>query len=135
MMTRRIRFPVVAAGLIACAVLLTGCPAMDPRTSNQGGGNILTAGAKLAAGRISTLTPDEVQILGDTVSANSPQVDIRITDEQAADAVDFLNRYNVNTIRDIERLVEQSQRDPDSIEIPESILELFESGGFETSVS
>ncbi len=106
---------------------------MDPRTSNQGGGNILTAAAKIAAGRISTLTPDEVQILGDTVSANSPQVEISITDEQAADAVRFLKDNNVNTIQDIQRLVEQYRRDPDSIEIPQSIIDLFESGGFETS--
>jgi hypothetical protein len=132
-MTAGIRSFVTAAGLAALAGLMTGCPSMDPRTSNQGGGNILTAGAKIAAGRISTLTPDEVQILGDTVSANSPQVEIWITDEQAADAVQFLKDNNVNTIQDIQRLVEQYRRDPDSIEIPQSIVDLFESGGFETS--
>lgn len=134
-MTGRIRSLAVALGLGGCAVLLTGCPAQDPRTSNQGGGSILSAGAKIAGSRISTLTPDEIQILGDTVSARSAQIELSITDQQAADAVQFLVDNKVNSIQDIQRLVEQYQNDPNSIEIPESILDLFESGGFETSAT
>lgn len=110
---------------------LTGCPQQSTRTNNQGGGNIITAGAKVAGGNISSLTPDEVQVLADKVASNTTDLDIpELTDEQAAAAVDFLVANNVNTIEDVQNLVEQAEQDPTSIEIPDSIQELIDAGLF-----
>lgn len=109
--------------------LLTGCPSTDSRTSNQGGGSVLTAGAKIAGEQMSSLTPDEVQILVDLVSDRVAEFDIALSDEEAADAVDFLREYNINSVADIQALVEQFENDPDSIVIPDSILALIESQG------
>ncbi|RMF80653.1 MAG: hypothetical protein D6744_08000 [Planctomycetota bacterium] len=110
---------------------LTGCPQQATRTSNQGGGNIITAGAKVAGGNISSLTPDEVQVLADKVASNTTDLDIpELTDEQAAAAVDFLVANDVNTIEDVQNLIEQAEQDPTSIEIPDSIQELIDAGLF-----
>lgn len=113
------------------ALSITGCPQEQDtsRTSNQGGGNLITAGAKIAGENISALTADEVQVLADTVASRTGS-GLELTDEQAADAVSFIQTYDINTIADIEALVQQAEEDPDSIEIPESIGVLIESDAF-----
>ncbi len=127
--------------LTACAVgtlsILAGCLfPLDPRTSNQGGGNILTATSKIASGQLASLTPDEIQILADTVAQANPQIpDIQLTDEQAQAASDFLKANNVNTVEDVQRLVEQAQQDPNSIVIPDSVTTLFDAGAFNTGTN
>ena len=126
------------ATLALCALgglsLLSGCIfPTDPRTSNQGGGNILTATGKIASGQLASLTPDEIQILADTAAQANPQIpDIQLTDEQAQAASDFLKANNVNTVEDIQQLIEQAQQDPNSIVIPDSVLSLINAGAFDT---
>jgi hypothetical protein len=107
--------------------LLTGCPSADPRLRNQGGGSLVSAGLKIAQNRIHQLTPDELQILADAVVARTPDLDVVVTDEQAADAVAFIQENNLKSVSDVEALIAQAQQDPDSIEIPDSILLLIQS--------
>ncbi|MBN1490984.1 MAG: hypothetical protein JXA69_13790 [Phycisphaerae bacterium] len=125
------RSPIVA--VLAIVVVLacqSGCaPAVDPRTSNQGGGNIVTAGSKVAAGSMAALTPDEIQILADNFA---PEGTPALNDEQAAAMQQFLVANDVNTVDDISRLIGQAQTDLSSIELPEGFLELFL--GFATEV-
>jgi hypothetical protein len=122
------RSVVLTAAAGASLALLAGCPFVDSRTTNQGGGNLITAAIKVATEQIATLTPDEVQVLTDTVSDVSPDIEVNVTDEQAAAAVEFLVANNVYTIADIERLVEQAENDPGSIRIPDAVVALIEAG-------
>lgn len=127
--------------LAVCAVstlsVLAGCfIPLDPRTSNQGGGNILTATGKIASGQLGSLTPDEIQILADTAAQANPQIpDIQLTDEQAQAASDFLKANNINTVEDIQNLVEQAQQDPNSVVIPDSVMSLINAGAFDTGTN
>lgn len=120
-------------GLIGMLGLLTltGCPQQTSRTNNQGGGNIITAGAKVAGGNIASLTPDEVQVLADKVSSSRTNLNIpELTDEQAEAAVDFLVANNINSIQDVQDLIQQVEDDPESLEIPDSVQELLDAGLF-----
>ncbi len=109
------------AGMLMAGLLLAGvagCP--DQRTSNQGGGTLLTVGAKLAQQDLAGLTPDEWQIFCDQapgLMASVPQlaqmaaencVDLStvqwptLTDEQAQMIVDWLAENNVQSFSDLE---------------------------------
>lgn len=123
-------FKTVAVGVLCvCLVVLCGCPPAAPaRTSNQGGGSIVTAGVKIAGGTMTGLTADEIQIVTDTVSDMSTEFAIDVTDEQAAAAVEFLVENNLNTVQDIQVLVEQGIQDPGSVVIPDSVQALIEAG-------
>lgn len=109
--------------------VLAGCPSADPRTSNQGGGSLLSAGAKIAAEELDRLTPDEIQILADEVAARKGSA-FQLSDEQASDAASFLSANRVKSVADLERLIAQFRADPDSIDVPESIESLFDEGVF-----
>lgn len=107
--------------LFGCAIvmiLLPGCLGELPggRTNNQGGGNIFTAGLKVANNNLSSLTPDEVQILADFVMEQEGITTVDpITDNQAAAAVQFLQDNNINSIADIENL------DPNTVVISDDV--------------
>lgn len=120
----------ITAGLTCVTFFaLGGCPMAGPeRTTNQGGGNILSATSKIVGGQMTNLTPDELQIAVDTVSNVSEAIDIELTDEQAQAAVDFLVANSLNSIEDIEAFVAQAENDPDSVQIPESLQALIDSG-------
>lgn len=113
-------------GLAGLSLLsIAGCPGADSRTSNQGGGSIVSAAAKVASGQMTTLTADEVQILGDQIAARSTRfAGIEVSDEQADAAVDFLDANDLNTVSEIKALVDN----PGSIQIPESVQALLDSG-------
>ena len=65
-MRGRKRSSAAVVALAAASLTLGGCLGnADPRTSNQGGGNILTASGKVAGETMTKLTADEVQILAD----------------------------------------------------------------------
>jgi hypothetical protein len=115
---------------LTIAIGATGCFSTDPRTSNQGGGNLLTAGAKVAGERVYSLTPDEIQILADEVSARSSNFNLSVTDEQAADAAQFLKTHGVRSLAELEAIINQYRQDPGSIDIPDSVLDLFDAGAF-----
>ena len=117
-------------GMIAITLVgIAGCPmaAAPTRTSNQGGGNIVTAGAKIAGGSITSLTPDELQVITDKAVELNPDITIpEVTDEQAAAAVDFIVANDLNTLDDVVNLVEQAQQDPNAVVIPDSVQAVLE---------
>jgi hypothetical protein len=119
------RRAVFCALLVSAACLLAGCIGLNPRTSDQGGGTLITAGAKVLGGTMTTLTPDEIQILGDQIAARSTRfAGIEITDEQAEAASDFLIANDIDTIAELQALVDN----PGGIEIPESVQALIDAG-------
>lgn len=119
---------VLAGAILAAAA---GCPTLDPRTSNQGGGSIATAGAKLAGGKVGALNPDEWQIVTDSAPAIVSQFGIdlgalaslpQLSDEQAAAIVALLEENGVNTLDDLERLVQAIAAG--SVALPDVLLDL-----------
>lgn len=109
-----------------CALSLAtilGCAA------GPGGGNLISAAAKIAFGRVSTLTPNEVQVLVEAVNQNNPEhVAVAVDDAQAAAAVSFLKANDVNTIQDLQNLIDAVQNDPNSVVIPDAVLALIAAG-------
>jgi hypothetical protein len=119
------RRAVFCATFVSAACLFAGCIGLEGRTSNQGGGNLLTAGAKVLAGNMSSLTADEIQVLGDEISSRSTRfAGIEISDEQAEAASDFLVANKLNTVAEIQALV----NNPGNIQIPESVQALLDAG-------
>lgn len=105
-------------------------PSPTERTTNQGGGSLLSAATKLSSGQISEWTPDEVQVLGDTLTQlaaenGDPVEGLEYTDPQAAAIVDFLQMNDINTLEDWDDVKSQYDQDPNSVAIPEGALELF----------
>lgn len=119
-----------ALGVLGALVVvnLAGCPLSDSRLTDQGGGTIFTALAKVTGERLSQLNPDELQILADTVSRLSDQVEIDLTDEQAAAAIDFLVANDLNTFPEVEAFIAEAEQDPGSVVIPDSLQALIDSG-------
>ena len=116
--------------LVSASGLLAGCPGLNPRTSNQGGGTLISAGAKVVSGTMTTLTADEIQILGDEVASRSTRFNgIDISDEQAEAASDFLVANDLDTVADIQALV----ANPGSVQIPESVEALVDAGAISIS--
>ena len=114
-----------ALGLTACLVLTgtLGClfgPMVPERTSNQGGGTILTATGKVLEGQMTQLTADEVQIVTDQLNDLNPQVDLTLDDDQAQAIVDFLAQNGINSFDDFQNL------DPGTVQPPQGAAELFE---------
>ena len=85
-------------------------------------------GATLELCPATSLTPDEIQIVSDAISDLSPDVSLFIGDDEAAAAVDFLRANNLNSIEDIAAFAEQVANDPSGVVIPESLVQLVESG-------
>ena len=63
-------------------ISVTGCPFGNSRTTNQGGGTVVTAAGKVVGGQMTSLTPDEIQIVSDTISDLSPEVSLFIGDDE-----------------------------------------------------
>jgi hypothetical protein len=90
--------------------------------------NAVTWGIKAATNRLTETTPREWQAVAERVDERTPQVDISLTDEQAAAIVDFLRANDLDSLRDIVDTVESVQNDPDAIGdivIPPSVMDLF----------
>ncbi len=129
---RRMVFSVMVAGML---LTVTGCPgAGGDSTSNQGGGSIITTGAKIANDEIGDLNPDEWQIAfkwAPTV-ADVTGIDLteygelpQLSDEEAQAIVDLLDDNDVNTMSEAGQLVDQMASG--EVEIPESLMSLYES--------
>ncbi len=69
------------------------------RLGNQGGGDLRSAYDKITGGQMTTLTPDEVQIYGDsaTTADTTGQLHVSLTDPEAQAIVDFFQAQNLNT--------------------------------------
>ena len=115
-----------ATGLSGVAVfaLLTGC-LQDPRTANQGGGNITTVATKVQSQQLDQLTPDEIQIVTDLVSELTPEGDIELSDQVASAFSTLLAENGTATFREVETLVEALIETPEQIVIPPAVLTLF----------
>jgi hypothetical protein len=102
-------FMLGAASLFPAAGCVT-----DARTSNQGGGSLLTAGNKLLDHQIGELTADEWQIVGDNLPVLAAEYGVNLqgyeipmlTDEQAAAIVAFLADHNIRTIEELTTAIE-----------------------------
>ncbi len=121
MQTHAIVRTAVTLILLPTLLLATGC-GTDPRTSNQGGGNIITAGSKVASGELTSLTPDEIQIIGDQLSNFVPDApDVELSDEQAEIIDQVLEENDINTIEDAIALTQN----PGDIVLPDEFLHMF----------
>lgn len=123
---RRHALFVSAAGLLALS--LGGCPYQDQRLINQGGGSIISAVGKLATGEMSDITPDELQIIADTISEVNPDVDVNITDDEALAGIEFIRQNKINSFDDVSALIQRAQQDPKSVVVPPSLMNLANSG-------
>lgn len=141
-MVKRNRMSLCVA--LACIALVgsTGCDAFNlfgaPRTTDGGGGNILTAGVKVANGTMTQLTQDEMQILSDQVSslvaAASPGTTLpEMTNDQADAFIEFLTVNTVpggmsglNSIEDLQNFAAAAQADPSIVNVPDSLIEAYQ---------
>jgi len=110
--------------VLGCAALLSvaGCPQAAPPE------NAVTWGIKAATGALTDTTSREWQAVAEKIDAQTPQVDVALTDEQAQAIVDFVKANNLDTIQNIRDLVQDAQADPTvllEIEIPDSVMALF----------
>jgi len=119
-------------------ILVAGCP--GTRTSNQGGGSLVTVVTKLLSDPtclpIGDLNPDELQILMDNLVILAGQfgyalpegaVIPSLTDEQAQAIADFLDDNGIVCLADLENLalsVESGE-----VEVPDGLMELADALG------
>lgn len=106
---------------------LGGCPQGDTCDSANPV-VLLQAATKFANCGMQDLTSCEIRVLVATVSELSPDVNIVINEEEAQAVVDFIKANDLNCLADVEDIVNRAQSDPDSIEVPESLKQLIESG-------
>jgi hypothetical protein len=93
---------------------LTGCiPPVEDRLNNQGGGNIVTAAAKVASQQLSSLTPDEIQAAADLAIQQFGAPIQPLSDDEAAAVARFLKDNLLNKVEDIQALA----NNPDSVVI------------------
>jgi hypothetical protein len=117
-------FGIAGLSVVGSALLLAGCMG-DPRTTNQGGGNLISATTKLFDQHLNQLTPDEVQIVTDLVSDLVPDVDLELSDEVAGAVAELLSENNVARFDEVETLVKAIVKSPESISVPAALTTLF----------
>lgn len=125
-------------------LLTTGCVGVDPNVAN-----LLSAGAKLASNPadppIGDLTAGELVAITASLpelAAQFPQLNIPLgesfpplTEQQAQDLVEFLERYNIRTISQLQRLLIDVSEGKVNVEVPESLIQFAASLGFETDAA
>jgi len=140
-----LRKPVVV--LLSVSVLIAetaGCGVLptikfDPRTSDGGGGSLLSASGKAVAGQLTEMTQDELQLLADQVTGVvrllNPNVNVPpLTNQQADALLEFLNANSLpgvggnglNSLDELRRFVEAGLADPSIVVVPQSILDAFD---------
>lgn len=109
----------------ACLTVLLALGILAAGGCGGGSGeSLLTAGAKIAAGQISTLTAGEILLLRQFLAAQG-YVTPTLTEEQAAALAQFLQANGINTVEDVNRVIQQAATDPGSITLPPGFVELF----------
>ena len=106
---RMAKLTALSAGLVGLVLSGAGCFGGfggDDRSNNQGGGDILSAGLKVASGSMTSLTPDEIQAASDFAIQQTGAPVPEMTDDQAAAVVQFLKDNNLNRVEDIQSLAE-----------------------------
>jgi len=97
--------------------------ASPDRLNNQGGGTVLSAVAKVASDDLTSLTPDEIQLLAEGAEGLLPDVDLPpLTDEQAQAVADVLDEYDLDSLDEVSVFVDQVSQghvdiDPDVIDV------------------
>jgi hypothetical protein len=97
----------IVLGLLGCAALVfaTGCP------FNPFQDNLVTAGLKVLNGRMTTMTPREVQILSDFVVDQQGVTDVApLTSQEAQAIVDVIQEFQLDSIQDIQDLLNDPER-------------------------
>jgi hypothetical protein len=111
---------VVPDGLLEIFLADVPSSAGTERTTNQGGGTLITAVEKVLDGEASTLTPDEIQVVVDkrTEGDAHPQ---ELTDAQAQAISDFLVLNEIDTVDEWNAV-----HDAGTATIPDGAEELFD---------
>jgi len=114
--------------MFGAAMLLSlgGCPMPWDRTGNQGGSTPLQATTKVLSNNLGALNPDDVQVLADLATQFTGADIPPVTDDQAAAAVTFMQANDIDTFEDIEQTIRDAEEDPDSIVIPDEVLEVLQ---------
>lgn len=92
------------------------------RTGNQFGGDLESALEKVTGGRLSDLTPDEVQIYTDAAAEEDTNIDFDITDEAAAATVQLFVENDIDSSDALSTFLNDSNSEISS-DIPEDFLE------------
>lgn len=96
----------------------------EERLANQFGGDLLSAYQKLSDGRYDELTPDEIQVFGDTASDLQGDLEISLSDTEAQAIAGFFDREGIATSEDVQDFL----ADPLNVaslssDIPDGVLE------------
>jgi len=102
---------VTLSALSVSLVALAGCFAASP---------LYSAMFKIATGQMDSLSGAEVKAVQE---AFVPDLDL--TDEQAEAIAEFLQLNDIQTLEDLQQVIQQAMEDPSSIELPEGFLDLF----------
>lgn len=107
MKIKRVLLVVALCG--ACVFGSVGCGALA----------LPSALAKLAAGNVGDLTPEEIlalsQVAADFINSQNPGAAVELTPEQAAAIANFLDQNNVTTLEELEALFMEAETNPDAI--------------------
>jgi len=123
-MNLKASFGITGLSVVGSALLLAGCQP-DPRTSNQGGGNLVSATTKVFDQQFNQLTPDEVQIVTDLISELSPDVDIELSDEVAGAVAELFSENDIRSFAELEALADAIVKSPESVSVPATLATLF----------
>lgn len=130
-MTTRFYRVLISGLVVGLMPLATGCGLFGPptRTTDGGGGNLVTAGAKVLGGQLTALTQDEVQLLSDQIRQAAINAGLppppELTNEQADAYLDFLNANNLSSFDAILKFTQDAIADPSIVVIPQSVLDAF----------
>lgn len=78
----------------------------DDETANQFGGDLRSAYTKLVAPNFTSLTPDEIQILGREATDIDADTDVSIDDEQAQEIADFFDERAIESPEELEAFLD-----------------------------
>jgi hypothetical protein len=119
------KWSILSTVAVVSLMLATGCMTGDnSRTTNQGGGTLISAGLKYGQNNLGALNPDEIQIVTDYLIAQNDLPIPPLTDEQAAAVVQFMADNNLSTREDILALQDAN---PDDIVISPSVRDVLAS--------
>jgi hypothetical protein len=103
----------------ASLLLMGGCP--SSRTSDNGGGSLLSAAVKVGNSQITGLTEDEIQIVTDFAIQQSGQ-NVTPLDNATADAVKaFIVDNHLNSIADVQAAIKLAQTTPNAIVVSDDV--------------
>lgn len=96
------------------------------RTGNQFGGDLRTAYTKVAGGTFTTLTPDEVQLFTDGVSAVDTEdtLDVTLTDDEAQAIVQLFKDFGLRNAEALTAFLDDENATVPS-DIPDGVLREF----------